>query len=159
MNIKHGLMGGKINSTARVGPAGWNCCQRERKLAGPWEKPRRILSVEDDIHCEGRTVDNPLCGEDCGLDWQALPYLGDLHLTRLWMTCGQFSVQTKSIRRYPLQCLAAALFSAHCLRSAWRWSQNIKRQQKIKEKRNELFTTVTKLSLFCSMAIQQKAVQ
>ena len=35
MNIKHGLVGGKINSTARVGPAGWNCCQRERKLAGP----------------------------------------------------------------------------------------------------------------------------
>ena len=99
MNIKHGLVGGKINSTARVGPAGWNCCQRERKLAGPWEKPRRILSVEDDILLH------------CGLDWQALPYLGDLHLTRLWMTCGQFSVQTKSIRRSFAMFSGSAIFS------------------------------------------------
>ena len=100
MNIKHGLVGGKINSTARVGPAGWNCCQRERKLAGPWEKPRRILSVEDDIHCEERTV-----------YWIGKLILGDLHLTRLWMTCGQFSVQTKSIWRSFAMFSGGAIFN------------------------------------------------
>ena len=41
---------GKMNSTARVGLVGWNCCHRGRKeVAGLREMPRTILKREDDM--------------------------------------------------------------------------------------------------------------
>ena len=39
----------KMNSTARVGPVGWHCCQRGKEVAGLCEKPHTILRREDDI--------------------------------------------------------------------------------------------------------------
>ena len=39
----------KMNSTARVGPVGWHCCQRGKEVAGLREMPRTILKREDDM--------------------------------------------------------------------------------------------------------------